>query len=143
MKKHVTLFSLLVFFVLPTFVLAQNCPSGEICVGEITGGRGPLANGGVNSGNLFASVLSSTVGVLTIVAAIWFLFNIITGGISIIGAGGDKGRVEGARSKITNGVVGLIIVITAVMLVGFVGWILGIDNPLDIAGTINRIGVGN
>lgn len=117
----------------------ENLIAQDIRVGEITGPAGPLSNPGDQGGLLLANVLSAAIGILTIVAAIWFLFNIITGGIAIIGAGSDKAKVEGARTKITNGVVGLIVVFTAVMLVNFVTFLLGIEGPLAIAQWINLI----
>ena len=115
----------------------KNLLAAQINVGTIKGpGNAAIINPGDNAGNIFAGILSSAIGVLTVVAVIWMLFNIITGGIAIIGAGGDKAKVEGARSKITNGVTGLIVVLTASMLVSFIAYLLGLGNPLNIASTI-------
>lgn len=88
---------------------------------------------------VLASVLSIVVGILTVVASVFFLFKIITGGISIISAGGDKGKVAEARTSITNGLVGLMIVLFSTIFIGFIGSILDIDF-LSIASAIARLG---
>ena len=90
-------------------------------------------NTGDNSGiAVFAKFISNVIGVLTIVAIIWFVFVLITGAISWISAGGDKNAVEGARKKITNGIIGLVITIAAIFIIDLIGTFLGIPNILDI-----------
>lgn len=112
----------------------------DITVGQIKGpGTGPLANPGANSGTLFGNFLSGAIGVLTIIAAIWFLFKIVLGGMAIINSDGDQKAVETARGSITYGVVGLVVIISATFIVGIVGYLLGIDNLLKIDAWINTI----
>ncbi|MEK7112912.1 MAG: hypothetical protein AAB875_06400 [Patescibacteria group bacterium] len=81
---------------------------------------------------LFTKFISSTIGLLTIVAIIWFVFVLITGAIGMIGAGGDKAALESSRKRITSGIIGLVIVIAAVFIVDLIGRILGIENILNI-----------
>jgi hypothetical protein len=102
-------------------------------------GFGPLGNpnpGNVSdasgSVNVFAKFLSSIIGVLTVVGIIWFIIVLITGAISWIGAGNDKNAVENAKKKITNGIIGLIITITAVLILDLFGTLLGIPGILNI-----------
>jgi hypothetical protein len=80
-------------------------------------------------------VLSSIIGFITIVAGLVFIYLVITGAIIYITAGGDKGKAEQARSRITTGLVGLTIVIAAVFLIDLLGYILRVD-LLDPRGTI-------
>lgn len=80
-----------------------------------------------NGINIFSNVISTAVGIMTIVAFIWFVFNLIMGAIGIMTAGGDKAQLENSRKKITNGVIGLIVVIAALFIVQLVGTLLGID----------------
>lgn len=114
----------------------------DISIGSIGGGSAPILNPGENAPNLFTAAISSIIGIMTIIAGIWFLFNIITGGLSIIGAGSDKGAYEEAKGKITNGLIGLIIVIGATFIVSLLGYLLGITNILDPASFIDAIGIG-
>lgn len=80
---------------------------------------------------LFTRFISSAIGVITVVAFIWFVFILITGALGIMGAGADKGAAEGARKKITTGLIGLVVVVSGVFVAQIVGTFLGIDNFLD------------
>jgi len=94
-------------------------------------GIGPLGLEGhtaAYSDVLLNNIISTTLGVMTIVAFIWFIVQLFSGVISIIGSGGDKGKFEQARNKISTSVIGLVVVIAAVFLIDLIGnTILGID----------------
>lgn len=87
---------------------------------------------------LLSRILSIVVGFMSVVASTYFLYRVITGGFAIISAGGDKGKVAEARSIITNGVLGLIIVLLSTVFVGFIGTIIGID-ILNIESLITQL----
>lgn len=141
MKKTLgkLLFSAGLFFI-PRQVFAADASTGIGC----GGGLGPLADllcGVGNSepsrqlvGTQLNRVISQIIGILTIVAALWFLFQFITAGLAWIGSSGDKHNLEEARNKIINAIIGLIIVVAAYTLVGIFGRMLGIDifNPGDM-----------
>ena len=76
---------------------------------------------------IFNTFIRAVIGLLTIVAFIYFLFLLITGAISILSSGGDKSKLSEAKSRITMGFVGLVIVIAAVFIADLIGSILGID----------------
>lgn len=95
-------------------------------------GFGPLGNPSGSGIDIFSTFISSTIGLMTIIAFIWFLFLLITGAIGIMTAGGDKAAVEAARKKITNGITGLIIVIIATFILSLIGTLLGIPNILNL-----------
>ena len=88
---------------------------------------------------IFAQIISSAIGLLTIIAAIYFIFVFITGAISIISAGGDKGALEMGQRKITMGIVGVIIAIAAMFIMDLIANILGIPSILDIGAMIQAI----
>lgn len=61
-------------------------------------------------GNLkYNDLVSKIIDVVFIVAAAMTFFYLIFGAISWITSGGDKGKVEAARNKITAAVIGLLI----------------------------------
>ncbi len=95
-------------------------------------GFGPLGNPGAGGVGIFSKFISSAVGLMTIVAIIWFVFTFIIGAIGIITAGGDKQALEGARKKIVNGIIGLIVVIAAIFIVRLIGFLIGIPNILNL-----------
>ncbi|OGM05441.1 hypothetical protein A2125_01240 [Candidatus Woesebacteria bacterium GWB1_43_5] len=100
-------------------------------------GLGPLglegAEGGAGAPGLFNKFLSGAIGLITIIAAIWFTINFFIGAIGVITAGGDKGKLENARSRIFVGVIGLVITIAAIFIIDLFGSIIGLDilNPAE------------
>ena len=95
-------------------------------------GTGPLANPEGTGVSTFAKFISSTIGLMTIVAIIWFVITFLLGAIGIISAGGDKAALEAARKKIVNGIIGLVVTIAAVFVVSLIGTLLGMENILDL-----------
>lgn len=92
-----------------------------------------------NAGPLFSNFISRAIGVVTIVAIVWFVFILITGAISLMSAGADKGAAEGAKKKITTGLLGLIVLISGIFVARFVGAFLGIENFTNPAILIEQI----
>ena len=86
----------------------------------------------------FEKLISTVIGVMTVVAGIWFIFTLFIGAIGWITAGGDKGAVETAKKRISNGLTGLVIVVIAVFITSLVGQILGFD-ILNIAAAITTL----
>lgn len=77
-------------------------------------------------GGLFNDFVSKILGFLTIIAALYFMFQFVTAGIAWVGAGGDKNNIEQARSKIMNAILGLVIVASAWVIIGIIGNFVGI-----------------
>ncbi len=61
-----------------------------------------------------------------LVAGLATFMYLVYGGVQWIMAGGDKGKLEEARSKITNGIVGLAIVASAWAVYKLVDYFFGI-----------------
>ena len=114
MKKLLyTFFGSGIFFLLPSTVSAVE----EIVVPR------PVNVPAVEIGN----VISAVVGILLIIAAILAFLYLILGGIQWITSGGDKTAMETARGKITNAIVGLIIVAAAWAVMLLIGKFVGVD----------------
>jgi len=101
-------------------------------------GTGALANPG-DGISTFTKFLSSIIGLMTIIAIIWFIFILFIGAFGIMSAGGDKQAAESARKKITTGIIGLVVVITALFLVRFIADLLGLGNVLDLQTMFSQI----
>lgn len=67
--------------------------------------------------------LSNLLVIMTVVAGIWSLFNILLAGLQYIGSSGDAGTHEKVRTYITNSVIGLILVAITYMMGGLIGFI--------------------
>ena len=112
--------------------------AAEINFGQLSG-FGPLGNPGSGAINVFSNFISSAVGLMTIIAAIWFTFSFITGAIGIIGAGGDKAALENSRKKIVSAIIGLVVVIAAIFIIKLIGFLIGIPNILDLGQLFGQI----
>jgi len=84
------------------------------------------------------SMFTMVFGFLTIVAGLTFLIYFLIGALNWVTGGGDEKKVDTAKSYMTNGAIGLIIVIAAYSIVFIVGKVLGL-NILDVAGSLNKI----
>lgn len=110
-------------------------------LGEIRG-IGPLGLEGKNyweAPQIFERAISNILGVLTVAAVIWFVLQVIFGAYSWITSGGDPKAVEGARMKVTNAVVGLVMVFVALLLVSVISFLLGIDSILNVGEFIKNL----
>lgn len=79
-------------------------------------GRNLNPSSGAEAVNQFNNVVQVIITSLLIVASVFFVFNFIIGGIKWITSGGDKARIEGARSSIFNAVIGLVIVFSVFVI---------------------------
>ncbi len=102
--------------------------------GQGFSGFGPLGLIGKTSDdapNVFATFISSAVGLMTLIGIIWFVFIFFIGAIGIITSGGDKNSMEQAKKKLSSGVIGLVVMLFAILIIGFIGSILGLNNILN------------
>lgn len=113
----------------------------QIDLGTIGGERqgfGPFGNLDLSSvgaaASAFTTIISNIIGIMTVIAGIWFFFLLLIGAFGYLTAGGDPKKIESATKRIGNGLTGLIIVVLAYALVSLIGRILGLDilNPQDV-----------
>jgi len=113
---------------------------GPLNLGNLKG-LGPLGNFPFSDADpgssLLAKTLSLTIGILTLVAFFWFMFILITGGLAWLSSGGDKAKVQEAQKRITNGFIGLIIVLISYFIIKLIGYIFKID-ILDLGSLLNQ-----
>ncbi|MFA4827268.1 MAG: hypothetical protein WC596_03425 [Candidatus Shapirobacteria bacterium] len=86
-------------------------------------------------------IISQAIGILTIIAVIFFSIQIIFAGYSFISASGDSKKLEEARHSITNGILGLFIVVIAVGLGSLLASLFGIQNPLNLNEVLTNMGL--
>lgn len=60
-----------------------------------------------------------------VVGVIIFFFNLLFGGIMYISSGGDKGKTEAAKSKLTNALIGIVVMFSVYAVVIIMGNIFG------------------
>lgn len=122
-------------------------------LGTIGGeGLGPFGNigtglsksgvaGGTKGLTAVTSAVSSVIGVMTVAAAIWFIFQFMTGGFYWITSAGDKAKLNEARDRIQNAFIGLIVVVAGWAVLALAGQFLGYDiviqNPGEVIQKLN------
>jgi len=94
---------------------------------------------GTNAATNFNKLLTQVIGILTIIAGIYFIFLLITGGIEWMASGGDKGKLASARTKMFSGAVGLTIIVAALFIADIVGNLIGLPGILDPGGVLNSL----
>lgn len=115
-------------FIPPVF--AQNpTPLGQIGGEEGFGPWGWLGSSSKIStaAEIFTNILSRTIGVMTIVAGIWFIFQFIIGGYSYMTAGNDSQKMGQATQKITSALIGLVVIVAAYAIISLLGSLLGFE----------------
>lgn len=87
-----------------------------------------LGSGSNQQGATIIGMLVSNIGGLFFIFAFFLTFlYLLTGGIGWLTSGGDKSKLETARDKITNALVGLVIVAAAYAIFALVGQFFGLD----------------
>lgn len=81
-------------------------------------------------------IVSALVPYLFGLAGILLLIYLIWGGFGLMLSKGDPKAVEGAKSKITNAVIGFVIIFVAFWLVQILGQIFGIEQFKNIFGLV-------
>lgn len=78
---------------------------------------------------IIGRVIGAVVGVFIVVGAIMALLHLLFGAVKWITAGGDKTQMENARERITQAIIGLIILASVWALMVFIGSFLGLNFP--------------
>jgi len=87
---------------------------------------------------LTEKLISSVIGFLTLVGFIYFAIQVILAGYLFMSSEGDKGKMETARKKLTDGLLGIIVIVVALGLVSLFASILGIDKIFDLNNFFNN-----
>jgi hypothetical protein len=80
----------------------------------------------------FAITVATLWQTIILVGGLAFLLYFLQGGLTWITAGGDKGKIEEARGKITQGLVGLAILAASYVIIKFIETAIGM-NLLNIS----------
>lgn len=93
-------------------------------------GLGPLGrvNGPSGAGvfGQFEGLISTSLGVLTVSAGLWFVFQIFGGAMGWLASGGEKQSLQNAQKRIVNAIVGLIVVVMSYTFIAIIGAFVGL-----------------
>lgn len=121
--------------------VTQRAESNNIPLGGFTPPSPAYSEGSENADTALAnleSFVSNLIGFLTAMGSLFFVIYFITGAFSWITSGGDKGKLENARNRITQAVVGMIILVGSFVILGFIS-----DTFFDQSFNLLKIGVPN
>lgn len=99
-------------------------------------GYGPTVSDPVSQ---VENILSTVIGFLSIVAVIFFVIQVILAGYGFISGQGDEKKIEASRKKLTDGILGLTIVVVAFGVGAFISKLLGLGNVFDLKSVVNLI----
>lgn len=89
--------------------------------------------------SFFSNLLPRVVGLAFVIGSLIFFFMFVWGAIQWISSGGDKQALESARGRITNAIIGLVVLFVALAIIKFIEKFFGVDIlTLDISGLLIR-----
>jgi hypothetical protein len=132
----------------PLNLIAQATNDNTVDIrSQMTNGPYSVAAPG---GQALGSIISNIISVVIIIAALALLMYLIIAGFNWLTAGGDSKKVEDARSRITNGLIGLAIVASIFAIFRIVDRFFGIGltgqttgqgfTPIQCGNTLNCYG---
>ena len=77
-------------------------------------------------------IINNTLPFIFVIAGFILLLYLVWGGFAWMTSGGDPKAIEGAKSKITNALIGFVILFAAYWIVQILGGILGIRAFSDV-----------
>jgi hypothetical protein len=98
--------------------------------------------GAMNGVGFFQRLLPALILGALVIGVIIFFFMFLSGALSWITSGGDKMKTEAARNRLTNAIVGLVILLSFFAIINLLENFFGIDiirlnlGPLFIGGSI-------
>ncbi len=102
---------------------------------------GPGVDPGTDGTTALEKIIGQFFGLLTIIAVIFFTVQIILAGYAFISSNGDQDKIKTSRKRLTEGALGLTIVVVAVGLGSFLASLLGIKNALDLNAIFTSMGL--
>jgi len=146
-KLKLKIQNLFVYFLITVYYLLFTpfaYANGNDIVGEITPPGwmkkwGPKAT---EVGPEFGLIIffSNILKLLTVVAGLFAMVNLILAGLGIISASGEPEKLKSAQSKIWNSLIGLVIIAASFTIAAIVGWIFFGDATMIIKPKIWGVG---
>ncbi len=84
-----------------------------------------LTGGG--DATFLSSLISTAIGYIFILGGVAFFFMLIWGAVSWILSGGDKAHIENAKGRITNALLGLILLFSSIAIAKLIEKFFNID----------------
>ncbi|NMB57176.1 hypothetical protein GYA19_04570 [Candidatus Beckwithbacteria bacterium] len=114
------------------FLNLKSLAFAQMPLGTIQGPDSNLApQGGSFTQDTTVSYLENTIsmiiGFLTILTGLFFTIYFMIGALTWVTAGGESDKIKNAQSKMTNGAIGVVIVVSAYSIIYIISMVLGLD----------------
>ncbi|MBP9670682.1 hypothetical protein KBD75_04760 [Candidatus Woesebacteria bacterium] len=93
----------------------------------ITNSAVPGGSNPSDSPKQFAVTIATLWQTIILVGGLAFLLFFLQGGLAWITAGGDKGKIDEARNKITQGLIGLAVLAASYVIIKFIESAIGLE----------------
>ena len=125
MKRFLALLYCISFFAITALVYAQTGTVNTVPV-DIQ-----PPSSGIDPTTSVGTILSNALTIIFVAAALVVLFMLIFGAFQWITSGGDKGKTEEARNRITSALVGLAIVAASWALIKIIAYFFGVQGVFE------------
>lgn len=126
---------LLMYWSIPALPVFADTPF-QSEIGGLSGGY--QGKGTANAPDTLETIVSKTVGFLTVAGGATFLVYLLVGGLTWITSREESERISKAKQMLTNALVGLAIMVSAWAFAGVMGVVFGFD-ILDLATLLNTL----
>lgn len=109
-------------------ILAQKIRIGSEGTGISI--SGPLKLPGISGTPKLADIIGVVITYLFPIAGVILFFIIIWGGYDLLMSEGEAEKLEAGRSKITSGIIGMVLLVLSYFFARLVGYIFGIGGGL-------------
>lgn len=99
--------------------LSLNVPGGQTI-----NAPGSIPSGGIDK---VAIIFKNSLTILLIICIALALIYMVLGGIQWITSGGDKTKLQAARSKLTWAIIGLVVAFSSFAIVALLGFVFNVD----------------
>jgi len=72
------------------------------------------------------NIVSGVIGIFLTIGVVVFIIQFLLGGLAWIMSEGDENKVKGARDKIQNALIGLVIIFSIFAIIKLIGYVFGI-----------------
>lgn len=96
-------------------------------------GPGIKTTSTTGSVTLLEKIISTGIGMLTVIGVIYFIIQIILAGISMISSQGDPKELATAKKRLTNNILGLAIIIIAYGFGALLAKLMGVSSVFDLS----------
>ena len=86
----------------------------------------PFASNPGSGQGFFSSLIPALLAALLVIGGVVFIFMLLWGGLEWMTAGGDKGKIESARQRVSNAIIGVVILFSFFAILNVIECFFGI-----------------